>query len=351
VTARRLRVVQWATGNIGTRSLRAVIEHPRLELVGVHVHGEAKTGRDAGELCGLPPTGVKASRSLGQIAALKPDCVLYMPQGCNFDELCALLESGANVVTTRVELNNPAALDPAVRARLEDACRRGNSSIYGTGASPGFVTEALPIALTSLQRRLDHLLIEEFADLSSRNSPDLLFGVMGFGSAPRPEAEAGRAWYLKESFAPSLRLVAEALGLSFDAVDAHSETGKARRDLNIAAGTIAAGTVAAQRTTITCKRAGKPLMTFVANWYCSADVEPAWDLRPTGWHLRVDGDTPLDVVIGFPVAPEQWAAVSPGLTAHRAVNAIAALCAAAPGIRTTIDLPQVIADLSAEPKS
>ena len=29
---KRYRVVQWATGNIGTRALRAVIEHPELEL-------------------------------------------------------------------------------------------------------------------------------------------------------------------------------------------------------------------------------------------------------------------------------------------------------------------------------
>ena len=38
----RLRVVQWATGNIGTRSLRGVVEHPGLELVGVHVYDENK---------------------------------------------------------------------------------------------------------------------------------------------------------------------------------------------------------------------------------------------------------------------------------------------------------------------
>jgi hypothetical protein len=35
----------------------------------------------------------------------------------------------------------------------------------------------------------------------------------------------------------------------------------------------------------------------------------------------------------------------PGLTAHRAVNAIPVVCAAAPGIRTTAELPQIIADL------
>ena len=49
MTRAELRVVQWATGNIGMRSLRAVIEHPRFRLAGVYVHSEAKAGRDAGE--------------------------------------------------------------------------------------------------------------------------------------------------------------------------------------------------------------------------------------------------------------------------------------------------------------
>ena len=39
-----LRVVQWATGNIGSRSLRAVVEHPDLDLVGVYVHTPEKAG-------------------------------------------------------------------------------------------------------------------------------------------------------------------------------------------------------------------------------------------------------------------------------------------------------------------
>ena len=36
---------------------------------------------------------------------------------------------------------------------------------------------------------------------------------------------------------------------------------------------------------------------------------------------------------------------TPGYTANRAVNAVPVVCAAAPGIRTTVDLPQVIAHL------
>jgi hypothetical protein len=76
----RLRVVQWATGNIGTRSLRHLIEHPDLELVGVVVHDPAKVGQDAGVLAGLAPNGVAATDRLADVLALRPDCVMYMPR-------------------------------------------------------------------------------------------------------------------------------------------------------------------------------------------------------------------------------------------------------------------------------
>jgi len=82
-----LRVVQWATGNIGTRSLRHVIEHPGLALAGVYVTAAAKAGRDAGELCGLPPAGVAATADVGEILALGADCVLYMPAACDLDQV------------------------------------------------------------------------------------------------------------------------------------------------------------------------------------------------------------------------------------------------------------------------
>src|ERR1700684_2607847 len=96
-----LRVVQWATGNIGARALRGVIEHPELTLAGVYVTSPAKAGKDAGDLCGRAATGFAATNDIDEIIALKPDCVLYMPSQCTMDEVCALLASGANVVTTR----------------------------------------------------------------------------------------------------------------------------------------------------------------------------------------------------------------------------------------------------------
>jgi hypothetical protein len=338
------RVVQWATGNIGSRALRGVIEHPDLELAGVYVYSADKAGTDAGALCGLDPTGVAATADVDEIVGLGADCVLYMPRLCDVDEVCRLLASGANVVTTRGEFHHPASMDPGMRARVEAACAEGGTSIHSTGSSPGFISEAVPLVLTSIQRRLDGLTIDEYADLSQRDSPGLLFDIMGFGRPPA-DLDEGRLAHGRTSFGPSLALVAEALGVPLDELEASGEIATAARTVEIAAGTLEAGTVAAQRVAVTGVRDGKPLLRFQATWYCTDVLEPAWEVRPTGWRVRVDGDAPLDVALPFPIPVEQLGEMTPGYTANRAVNAVPVVCAAPPGIRTTVDLPQIIARL------
>jgi len=179
--------------------------------------------------------------------------------------------------------------------------------------------------------------------MSTRNSPELIFDLMGFGRPVSSFDPRGVEAHGGSSFAGSLGMVADALGLPLDDVVSSGQVAAARHTVEVAAGKVEEGTIGAQRLQVVGRRAGQPLLTFSANWYLTADVEPAWDLRETGWHLLVEGDTPLDVDIRFPVAPEAWAATSPGLTAHRPVNAIPFVCQAEPGIRTTADLPQVIA--------
>ena len=290
-STREYRVVQWATGTIGARALRAVIEHPHMRLAGVYVHGQDKVGRDAGELCGTASIGVTATASIDDIVDLGPDCVLYMPNSLNLDELCRQLAAGINVVTTCGAFHHPASMDPEIRAKVQAACELGGSSVHSTGSSPGFITEAVPLVLTSIQRQLNAVTIDEYADLSQRNSPVLLFDLMGFGRPARP-FEQFRADYLRWSFGPSLQLVADAIGLPLDSVEASGGLAVASRE--------------------------------------------------TGWHVSVDGDAPLEVTLRMPVPLERMAAVSPAYTANRAVNAVPYVCAAAQGIHSTLDLPQVV---------
>jgi 2,4-diaminopentanoate dehydrogenase len=342
---RRYRVIQWATGNIGTRAMQMVSEHPQLELVGLWVSSPEKAGKDAGELAGGAPWGVKATNSADELIALDADCVLYMRKGSDVGEMCRLLASGKNIVTTTGDFHHPASMDPAERAQIEQACAEGGTSLYDTGSSPGFITEALPIALLSISRRLDCLTIDEYGDVSSRNSPDMLFNIMGYG-ADTCDFDQNRVGHLKSHFATSLSQLADAHGIVIDDWEGFGEYTTAKNDIEIAAGKIKAGQTAAQRITIQGVRNGKPVLRMRLNWYCSRDIEAAdWDLRESGWRVQIEGDTPLDISITYPVAPEDYAAFTPGLTAHRPVNAVPMVCEAPPGIRTTVDLPQVIARL------
>lgn len=344
---RTYRVIQWATGNIGGRALRNVIEHPRCELAGLYVSSSEKAGRDAGELAGLAPCGIIATSSADEIIATPADCVLYMRQGIDWDEICGVLASGKNIVTTRGEFHYPAMMDAANRARVEVACRAGCTSIYSTGSSPGFITEALSIPLLSLSRRLDLLTVNEFADVSSRDSPDMIFRIMGFGEKDAA-FDQRRALHLKGDFGNSLAQIADAIGLPFDEIDAIGENAMTNRDVQIAAGTVPKGTVGAMRITVTGKHKGRAVARFRANWFVTDDVDvpkdgtDPWEFRGSGWRVLVQGDTPVNVDIAFPVTPEEYPLFTPGLTAHRAVNAVPMVCAAKPGIRTTVDLPQVI---------
>lgn len=343
MTDRKLRIVQWATGTVGKSAMRAIVGHPGLELVGVRVYSAAKEGVDAGTICDLPQTGVTATRDMAAILSLKPDCVVYMPESTDIDDVCRILAIGANIVTTRADFFNPARMEAQTRQRVEAACREGGSTIHSTGSSPGFITEALPLVLLSLQRELDLLTIEEFANCIDGCSEEMLLGIMGFGEAPEvfgsrnnPDRDA--------VFADSLAVVADAVGLPLDGIESHDEVAIARSPTLLHTTTIAAGTVGGQRHTVTGLHNGKPVMRFRSNWFVTKDLDPAWDLREDGWRVLVEGDTPLDISIRFPIPDNaaQRQLMLPRLTAHRPVNAIAAVCAARAGIATTASLPQII---------
>lgn len=73
------RVVQWTTGNVGRQSVRAIVAHPELELVGCFAHGEDKL-----EI--RPPRGFEGKSfedfmQLGMIATAMP-AINAIPHFC-----------------------------------------------------------------------------------------------------------------------------------------------------------------------------------------------------------------------------------------------------------------------------
>lgn len=357
MTSMHLRVIQWATGNTGQRALREVIRDPSLELVGVRVYDESKDGVDAGELCGEGPTGIAATTDRDAILKLDADCCVYMARATGtgqtragltqdelVDDMVVLLEKGTNVVTTCTDLIARAVrLSDANRTRLLDACRRGNTSIWASGSDPGFVTETLPLALLSIQRRVDLIEIEEFGDLSRRPSPHMVMDQMRFGK-PLSEFDPDRRKnHLFGEYQPALTVLADIAGFDIDEWTAEGGVAAAKEDLTIVAGEIKAGTAAAQRVVVTGRSGGVDRVRFTQYGFVARDVDPDWGLQSTGWRLRLHGDAPIDMTMPFPVPLEDLASYVPAFNANGPVNAIPYVCAAKPGILTTEDLPHMVA--------
>ena len=133
---RPIRVVQWTTGVVGKPSVRAIIAHPLLQLVGCYTHSADKLGQDVGTLCGLEPLGIVASNDIDALLALQPDCVCYMPQFPDVDEMVKILAAGCDIVSTAYFMTGTQFGEDAV-ARLRAAAIKGGASIYGGGVNPG----------------------------------------------------------------------------------------------------------------------------------------------------------------------------------------------------------------------
>ncbi|MEV5831101.1 dihydrodipicolinate reductase [Spirillospora sp. NPDC052242] len=333
---RPIRVVQWATGALGRSVIRGVLDRPDMELAGVWVHTLAKEGSDAGTLAGRAPTGVLATRDLDDVLALDADCVVYAPGRPPLDDIdtvCALLASGKNVVCTN-GLVYPAAHGPHLVDELERACKQGGTSVHGTGFNGGFMADVLPLVLARLVRRITHVYSRECSDLSGHPSWGMVHHMLGFGRdedaflrSLRPARTAMRTLYSE-----CLHLVAAGLGADLDEIDVDVDHRLAGTDLEIAAGRIPHGTVAAARWTFSGLIGARPAITAEVIYKADAARVPDWG--DPGHSVRVDGRPSLALT-----TDDAWVSDDVSAAAAHALNSIPAVCRAAPGVRTYLDLP------------
>ena len=148
------RVILWGPGQVGIGALRAVIAHPGLDLVGVVVHSESKDGRDAGDLCGTPDTGVIATRDIDAALAVDADVVAYFASGDYryreaAEDIATCLRAGKNVVcTSLVPMCYPPAADRETADLISEACAEGRTSFFNSGVDPGWATDVIALTMT-----------------------------------------------------------------------------------------------------------------------------------------------------------------------------------------------------------
>jgi hypothetical protein len=338
-----LRVVQWATGSVGTAAIRAVLEHPELELAGCWVHSKAKCGRDVGEIIGTEPLGVVATDSVDEIMAMDADAVVYAPLLPNVGEVCALLRSGKNVVSP-VGWFYPTETEAAP---LRAAALAGHSTLHGAGIGPGAATELFPLLLSVMSTGITHVRAEEFSDLRTYGAPDVLRHVMGFGGTPEKALDGPMQKLLNGGFLQSVRLIVDRLGFAAEPVIRTSQqVAVASAPIDSPIGVIAPGEVAGRRFVWDAVVTNAVVVRVAVNWLMGQEnLDPPWTFGPAGerYEIEVRGHPNTFVTVkGWqPETVEEGLISNPGVvaTAAHCVNAIPATCAAEPGIKGFFDLP------------
>ncbi|GAA1747932.1 hypothetical protein [Aeromicrobium alkaliterrae] len=301
--ARRYRVVQWATGAMGTACLRMLLDHPRVDVVGVHVYSEAKAGQDVGEMAGRGPTGVRSTSDRQAILDLDADVVVHAGRigtyGSHDDDIIALLESGANVISIN-GYSHPASRPGPRLDALQAAAERGGSTLMAAGLNPGFAGEQLAVVASGLVGRLDHVEIVEHADSRAVRDPGYLFDTLGFGQtlAELGSRVEGPGAALEGMFTEVLDATAHHLGLRLDAIEPDHVQHLAASDLEVKAGTVRAGTVSHFNWRWHGLVAGERRLTVSIHWYLETahldrDDPPLWQVHLTG-HPGVRIDVELE---------------------------------------------------------
>jgi hypothetical protein len=346
------RIIQWATGGVGRASVQGIVSHPELELVGCWVHSPEKVGQDVGELCGIDPLGIAATDDVDTLLALDADCVMYSPIVANRKEIVRILESGKNVVTP-LGYFYPGKRDVS---DLEDACRAGGVTLHGTGIHPGGITERFPLMVSALSRDITHVRAEEFSDIRTYAAPFVVGEIMGFGKTPEEAAKGPMLEMLGRGFMESIDMVADALGFALDEEKTtRHEVAVATQAIDSPIGPIEPGLVAAQRFAWEGTVRGQAVISVRTNWFMGQEhIDPTWNFGPEGerFEIEVTGDPSSKVTFHgwHPASIEAGLARNPGIVATgiHVVSAIPAVCQAAPGIKTYLDLPLVTGRAAAE---
>jgi hypothetical protein len=343
------RVIQWGTGTVGSELITAILDHrDDLSLVGALVYSAEKNGVDIGTLVGREPIGVTATTDVEQILRLDADCVLYTPRTAHIDDVCRLLETGKNVVTTAF-LFHPARIDAADRDRVHAACEKGGTSVHGSGINPGNLSGVLPLALSGMSRTIERITLQERADWSVYESTGITFDNMAFGQPVESISPTATDFLAFNSsiFTEQVWLLADALNADIDGVSATVEAIPAAEDHQIFDHLLAAGTTAGQRWNWSGDRDGETLIEIETLWTVGGEYPSHWPKPQHGWTLTIEGDPSMRThfmsLASFTrnATIEEHVRSASVATGMQVLNAVGAVCQAPPGFATSATLPLI----------
>ncbi|MCW2528408.1 MAG: hypothetical protein JWM76_3268 [Pseudonocardiales bacterium] len=341
-----IRVVVGYTGGVGSTVARLVLADPKFELVGVLVHSEEKDGKDVGDIVGVAPTGVKATRDVDALVALKADVISWHGLTWEPAVIAQFLRAGTSVYSSMGGWFLPS--EPEFEL-LQKAGEEGNAALIAGGNIPGLISDVLPLFCSGYSNNVRMVRAWQADHVPHYPSAFQLGHYVGFGNpiadapfdadAPLSEADQGWLWGITQS----ANIVAKGLGIPVDSVKiTNKEYAPSAEDIVLQPSglEVKKGAAIGVRWTFTAYSDGEPFYEVVNEQTGALGLGTGWreSEDETNWRVLIEGSPSIEATFGLKGAhddPDHVAA----LNAARAVNFFPLISEAGPGWRTVLDVP------------
>jgi hypothetical protein len=329
MTADRLGAAVFGTGKIGRAIIRGCVEGGRIRVVAGVVTSADKDGHDLGELAGIEPIGVAATRDVeSMLGRPDVDVVFYCGLGdppSVAGHLAQFADYGKDSVTLTGLVHPVTALGADGARDLHDRAVAGGARIVGAGWNPGFLLDVLPLTWAACCSRLDRVYAQRVADMSAWG--DGVHLECGIGLPPEDVTPSA-----SNRLDECVGLIADGLGLTLDRVDTHDEPYVTKSRRRYEQRVVEPGTTAGFHKRCIGVVGGKPLIEL--EMYAIFAIDESEDPVSEGARVLIDGDVTVETEVRG-----NWFGDSYPITAAKAINAVGPLRQLAPGLYRPDQLP------------
>jgi hypothetical protein len=322
-----IRVMFYGLGPIGAAVARQVATRKGFAVAGGIDIDPAKAGRDLGDVIGLGrKLKVKVSSdAVSAIKGAKPDVVVLCTSSALkkvMPQIESILKLKVPIVSTTEELAYPVGANRRLAKRIDELAAKAKVAVLGTGVNPGFVMDALPIALTGVCERVDSIVINRIQDARVRRLPF----QQKIGSGLTREQFKGKVdegTVRHVGLAESVTMIADAFGWKLDKVTDEIQPKVAEKKVQSEFLTVDAGYVCGIIQDGIGWKNGKPIVTLHMEAYLGAPE--SYD------SVTIEGMPRLEQKIAGGVHGDV-------ATASITANSIPKILNAKPGLRTMRDM-------------
>jgi 2,4-diaminopentanoate dehydrogenase len=225
-------------------------------------------------------------------------------------------------------------------------------SLYASGIEPGFAADYLPLVLSTQSSTIQKIHAYEMGLYDDYGVPDIMSDALGFGRPLDYEPWIGLPGAISGEWQGQIRLMADALGIEITEFRETFDRAVTERTLEVAMGTVEAGTCGAIRMQAIGVSDGRHAVVIEHVTRLAHDVAPQWPrgVGDLSYRVVITGEPEIDCTLAATLRDPRRAGIE-GMTsgagamvatAMRVVNAIPYVVAAPPGLVSSVELPVTV---------